>query len=960
MSFAAFRAVGVPVCLGAVAGAAFGLPAGWLLAQAALIALLAFVTRRGCGAAEGACAVAAFASGMAIVGHAGFALGAPAEARLLVLLPLAAYVLVGAVGAGSLSYLALRAPVSTAARLAVVIPSLWTLRDWLASLGELALPWLHLGDLQAPEGPLAGALPLGGTLLAGWLMLSSSGLLVVAWRSAARVRCACLAAIAIMLLGCFTSARHEWTRPMESIDVALLQTGIASEEKHRESTTLRILDWHRLAIAANDAALLVSSQLAIPKTPAALPPGYLNGLQALLTQRRADALIGMYFDDGKQPGFYNGVLALGSSGVQYYLKSHLFPFGEFMPLPATIRRWVDRQMAQPRRDMLRAPDAESTLVAGGHRLAPGICFEAAFGDVWRRHAASADLLVNIASDSAIESAQLARQFRQIVIARALELHKPLLRTSDVRGTFIVEADGRILAELPPLLSGTLRAAVKPRAGLTPYGRFGDGLVLTLAALVLAASLLTAFRHAGAPAPGQARLSQAGVVLPAAVALMLVIGALFYLMVNAGQTVSEKIRITNAADAAAYSAGIVEARALNYDAYLNRAIVANEIAIAQMVSLGSWLKYFGTASSNYSGSSGDINFFMQPDPRVVYLDGVFGGINFVSRYFTGRSPEDYADWVINFGIGGSITMLDGAVQVLTASQQAVHVNLVAGIRQQQVANEVVQAMDTALRARVVLETHGFDAFTKTWSDDDRQRLKDVIMDSRDLFTRERNWTIRSPFDIPFVRNDGELKKRGGTELIGFDEWRGVDTLELHGQRWGCGRVIRTWCDDIRHPVGWGAVEVDAGGGDQGHGYHGNAYNENATTAEVADEIIVSPRFARFSGLPGVRELRDVDPRREPSTAISVRVWKSHADTLTSGNAAQARPSGQLALFDDRPAGAKLMALARAQIFFDRIAPRADGRTEIGSLYNPYWRVRLVAPTAADKADAALAQGGLALP
>ena len=90
------------------------------------------------------------------------------------------------------------------------------------------------------------------------------------------------------------------------------------------------------------------------------------------------------------------------------------------------------------------------------------------------------------------------------------------------------------------------------------------------------------------------------------------------------------------------------------------------------------------------------------------------------------------------------------------------------------------MDPALDAEVVPVTHGFDTFTKSWSGDDRERLKQVAMNSRDQFTRERNWTIDG-FDIPLVRSDPSIKKRGGTEIIGYDEWRGVDTLELHGQR-----------------------------------------------------------------------------------------------------------------------------------------------------------------------------------
>ena len=63
-----------------------------------------------------------------------------------------------------------------------------------------------------------------------------------------------------------------------------------------------------------------------------------------------------------------------------------------------------------------------------------------------------------------------------------------------------------------------------------------------------------------------------------------------LVFNVGQTVNAKLKLNIAADAAAYSAAVWEARSLNYQAYLNRGIVANEVAIAQLVSLRSWSAY----------------------------------------------------------------------------------------------------------------------------------------------------------------------------------------------------------------------------------------------------------------------------------------------------------------------------------------------------------------------------------
>ena len=62
---------------------------------------------------------------------------------------------------------------------------------------------------------------------------------------------------------------------------------------------------------------------------------------------------------------------------------------------------------------------------------------------------------------------------------------------------------------------------------------------------------------------------------------------FYFIYKAGKITSDKMELQNAADAAAYSVSVVEARDLNFASYMNRAIVANEVAVGQMVGLASW-------------------------------------------------------------------------------------------------------------------------------------------------------------------------------------------------------------------------------------------------------------------------------------------------------------------------------------------------------------------------------------
>jgi hypothetical protein len=75
-------------------------------------------------------------------------------------------------------------------------------------------------------------------------------------------------------------------------------------------------------------------------------------------------------------------------------------------------------------------------------------------------------------------------------------------------------------------------------------------------------------------------------------LFILIGGLasLFFLFNTGQLTREKTKLTNTADAVAYAAGVLHARALNFDAYSNRALVANEVLVAQMVSLSSWAQY----------------------------------------------------------------------------------------------------------------------------------------------------------------------------------------------------------------------------------------------------------------------------------------------------------------------------------------------------------------------------------
>jgi hypothetical protein len=94
-----------------------------------------------------------------------------------------------------------------------------------------------------------------------------------------------------------------------------------------------------------------------------------------------------------------------------------------------------------------------------------------------------------------------------------------------------------------------------------------------------------------------------------------------------------------------------------------------------------------------------------------------------------------------------------------------------------------------------------------------------------------------------------------------------------------------------------------------------------------------------------------------------VTKPAAQQQFSGGAGVVRPGGRLQLYDGAMAGQEAAAVARVEVFFerpDRGNDRHPGKTELGSLFNPYWQARLAPITAAQRAAAQARQGGLLLP
>ncbi len=98
-------------------------------------------------------------------------------------------------------------------------------------------------------------------------------------------------------------------------------------------------------------------------------------------------------------------------------------------------------------------------------------------------------------------------------------------------------------------------------------------------------------------PSSRRHAQAGQAIVFIVAMLPVIFLSILVVYNTAVSTREKMKLQNTADATTYSASVLTARSLNYLAYTNRAMAANEASIATIASVQTSMGTFITSAAN---------------------------------------------------------------------------------------------------------------------------------------------------------------------------------------------------------------------------------------------------------------------------------------------------------------------------------------------------------------------------
>ncbi len=506
------------------------------------------------------------------------------------------------------------------------------------------------------------------------------------------------------------------------------------------------------------------------------------------------------------------------------------------------------------------------------------------------------------------------------------------------------------------------------------------------------------RRSASPLGGRKGVKGQALVLFVVLVSILCIGLV--LVFDTGQSVNKKVQLVNSADAAAYSVAVQQARTLNFAAYMNRGRVANEVAVAQLVSIWSWTNYLHAHTALFIEALDWLKYIPYVGSIFAAMEAVYKGIEVViGGLRTVYRPIASAAVLALDGLNG---LMAGAARTFVRW---------GGIEAAQIAKDVLQKNDATAQIDATgwvvlgqqltqaasdgpnsfLQKHDLPGRNRRSAGMDRYR--NVVMESRDRFSADRSqanslWIIKLP-------------SNGGTDMVDYNRWAAIDTLQL--------KINLPWpLDDISVPLGWGgaqAVEntsprpkffpgIRAGGRNgRSNGWRAYYHNRRPTyrqysgatnwvaTRLAADQpsVNLSKPFpyrnitqrtytkrndAYFTGYQGLRDYDDVraghaqspdadDDKAGPIFSVYATTARENARTSQDIAGIGGPAGGNLELKSNVD---KLTAISTAQVYFNRAPysalfrrmvprswngrPSSDDQLEMGNLFSPYWQARLI--------------------
>jgi apolipoprotein N-acyltransferase len=219
-----------------------------------------------------------------------------------------------------------------------------------------------------------------------------------------------------------------------------------------------------------------------PENSVDVDPFLNSDVKSSLDSIKQPLIIGAILNKGNR--LLNTSILWGGELPETYIKQHLTPFGEYIPLRSLAR--VVSPLVDEVEDFSPG-DSGKTFQIGKVHVAPVICYEL-IDDALLEKAAKHSNILAVQTNSATfgMSAESAQQL-SITRIRAIEHGRNIASVSTTGYSAIIDSSGKILQKTSMGTADSIRASVDLIEGQTPRDRAGDwALIGVLVALFLVA------------------------------------------------------------------------------------------------------------------------------------------------------------------------------------------------------------------------------------------------------------------------------------------------------------------------------------------------------------------------------------------------------------------------------------------------------------------------------------------
>ncbi|AKI98141.1 apolipoprotein N-acyltransferase [Kosmotoga pacifica] len=355
--------------------------------------------------------------------------------------------------------------------------SLYTLFEWLRSLGQLGFTGGSFSDAFVHQKGLLQLSAFGGPYLLVFLVVFVNAMLAYVlkhWRKNKYI----FVFTALFVLFALNSLIVRFlpaplTNPLYDKSITAIQTNIPQSLKYNESPLKVYQIIERALEEAPPGSLVVLPEASFLYD---IRDSFIGSkLQELSRKRDLNILIGFPAAEGKKK--YNQLRLLSPEGFseEFYAKMKPTPFAEFLPYPKLFGIFKFMRFL----DFFSPGEEFSVFEVGDQRIGAQICFDSYYPEVSRELVNAGSYVILVSTNDGWFNLRTGLiQHLSKAILRAVENRRYVVQVSNTGISAVIDPYGRVLTRLPTVSEWSVEYVVNdfhytPKADRTFYTDHGD-------------------------------------------------------------------------------------------------------------------------------------------------------------------------------------------------------------------------------------------------------------------------------------------------------------------------------------------------------------------------------------------------------------------------------------------------------------------------------------------------------